>query len=145
MLYNKPMKSILALVVVLIIGFSIGSFTNTGNSLFNFLNKDKTNQLDLNTSAKEALADITANTQKQTGAVFDKQYLDTMIIMYEGSVTLSKIGTVASGRPELRSTAKTVSRDDAAVLEQLKKWRKEWFPENTTTTPTPTNPPFIKK
>ncbi len=76
--------------------------------------------------------------------MFDKQYLDTMIIMYEGSVALSKIGTVAGGHPELRTTAKTVSRDDAAVLAQLKKWRSEWFPETETNTTT-TNPPFIKK
>ncbi len=144
MLYNRFMKSILAWIIVLVIGFAIGSFTKNGTSFFSFLNKDKAPAQSLNASAKETLAGITANAQKQTGAVFDKQYLDTMIIMYEGSVALSKIGTVASGRPELRTTAKAVSRDDAVVLEQLKKWRKEWFPENTTTTPT-TNPPFIKK
>lgn len=138
------MKSILALVIVLIIGFSIGSFTNTGDSLFGFLGKGKLTQEDINKSAKDALASVTASAQKQTGAVFDKQYLDTMIIMYEGSVALSKIGTVAGGRPELRATAKTVSKDDAATLEQLKKWRTEWFPENTTTG-TNTTPPFIKK
>ncbi len=138
------MKSILALVVVLIIGFAIGSFTNTGNSFFNFLNKDKVNSVDLNSSAKEALANITENAQKQTGAVFDKQYLDTMIIMYEGSVALSKIGTVAGGHPELRTTAKSVSRDDAAVLAQLKKWRSEWFPETAPDT-TSTKPPFVNK
>lgn len=39
--YNVPMKNIGILIVVLIIGFLIGSFTGYGSTLFSFLNKGK--------------------------------------------------------------------------------------------------------
>lgn len=138
------MKSIGTLAVVLIIGFAIGSFTGFGNSFFSFLGGSKT-VVDPLAQVKETISDITKSAQKETGAIFDKKYLDTMITMYEGSVALSKIGTVAGGRPELRSAAKTVSKDDAIMLEQLKKWRAEWYPEDTKDSSPTAKPPFIKE
>jgi uncharacterized protein (DUF305 family) len=140
------MKSIIALAIVLIIGYFIGSFTNKNESFTNIFNKDKNkiSQLDLLNNTKDLISQITSSAQKETGEIFDKQYLDAMITMYEGSVTLSKIGTVASGRPELRNTAKTVSKDDAITLAQLKKWRSEWYPEETKTPPATIKPSFVK-
>ena len=137
------MKSIGTLVLVLIVGFAIGSFTNAGN-MFSFLGGDKVPAQNLTSNTKDILNEITKTAQKQTGAVFDKQYLDAMITMYESSVALSKIGTVAGGHEEIRSIAKTVSKDDLATLNELKKLRKQWFPEDEKTETTPVKPSFIK-
>jgi predicted outer membrane protein len=149
------MKSILGLIIVLIIGFLIGSFTNKGEGMFSFLSsgmftKDSTVNLlktdELTKNAQDALSKVTQAAQKETGAVFDKKYLDAMITAYETSIALSKVATVASGQNEIRTLAKGVSKDDQAILLELKKMRSTYFPETPTsssTNPT-TKPPFVK-
>lgn len=147
------MKSIFGLFFVLILGFAIGSFTNKGSEVFSFLKSGVFSQIgktpivntdELTNNAEVALNKITESAQKETGAVFDKKYLDAMIVSYESSVALSKIGTVAGGHTEIRTIAKNVSKDDAVVLAQLKKWRGEWYPENVEPKTTK-EPPFVKK
>ncbi len=149
------MKSIIGLVVVLIIGFMIGSFTAKGGDMFSFLKsgmftKNSADSLmntdELTKNAKDALTKITESAQKETGAVFDKKYLDAMIAEYETSVALSKIATIASGHNEIRVLAKGVSKDDAVTLAELKKIRATYFPENpnSKTNPPATKPSFVK-
>lgn len=148
------MKSIFGLFFVLILGFAIGSFTNKGSEVFSFLKSGVfgqieknqiTNTDELTLNAREALNKITESAQKETGVVFDKKYLDAMIVSYESSVALSKVATIASGHNEIRTLAKGVSKDDAAVLAQLKKWRAEWYPENIQNEKNSKEPPFVKK
>jgi len=141
------MKSLILIVFVLIIGFIIGSFTGYGESLFSFLNKPRSRDAieeNLTQKVKDSINRITVSAQKETGAIFDKQYLDAMITMYEGSVALSKIGTIAGGHPELRTVAKTVSKEDAEVLVKLKKWRAEWYPEEKISETPTIKPTFVK-
>ena len=147
------MKNIFTIIIVLIIGFAIGGFTQNGSKMFSFMNKDKfsiddkkINNLNdqLLNSTKEIMTEIQTSAQKESGAIFDKRYLDSMIAMYEATSTMSKVGTVAGGHPELRSIAKSVSKDDTATLVELKKLRDTWYPENKEVSEVK-NPPFIKK
>lgn len=142
------MKSILGLIVVLIIGFIIGNFTAKGGNIFSFVksgmfNKNNTEDTSLINEAKDSLDEVIKSAQKETGAVFDKKYLDAMITAYESSVTLSKIGTVAGGQNEIRTLAKSISKDDAVTLTELKKIRDKYYPEDKTTSTT-TKPDFVK-
>lgn len=142
------MKSIFALFIVLIIGFLIGSFTANGGNMFSFLNsgmftKNSTADAGLITEVKNSLDDVIKSAQQETGAVFDKKYLDAMIAAYESSVTLSKIGTVAGGQNDVRTIAKTISKDDSVTLAELKKLRDKYYPEEKPTTTTP-KPNFVK-
>lgn len=142
------MKSILGLIVVLIIGFMIGNFTAKGGNMFSFLKsgmftQNKNTDLQLINEAKSSLDDVIKSAQKETGAVFDKKYLDAMITAYESSVALSKIGTVAGGQNDIRTIAKTISKDDTATLNELKRIRDKYYPENKPTTNNP-KPNFVK-
>jgi len=140
------MKSILTLFIILIIGYLIGIFTKQNGDIFSIFKNNNKSQIDIIKNTKDSIDQITKSAQKETGEIFDKQYLDAMITMYEGSVALSKLGTVAGGRAELRTVAREVSKEDAETLAQLKKWRSEWYPENTKNeTPLTTNKPsFVK-
>lgn len=148
------MKSIFGLFFVLILGFAIGSFTNKGSEIFSFVKSGVFGQFgknqivntdELTINAREALNKVTESAQKETGAIFDKKYLDAMIVSYESSVALSKVATIASGHSEIRTLAKGVSKDDATILAQLKKWRAEWYPEVVEPVQSPKDPPFVKK
>lgn len=134
------MKNIFLIIVVLIIGFSIGGFSQTGSKIFSFLGNGNT-PTNINEAINKQIDNIKTASQNESGKVFDKEYLDSMILMYEGTATISKIGTVAAGHPELRNIAKIVSKDDAAILTELKKMRNNWYPvENTQAT----KPIFVK-
>jgi uncharacterized protein (DUF305 family) len=153
------MKQIAMLIVVLIIGFSIGNFSTRGSGMFGFLNngifskdsKNKLNSVTTNTteSAKDILSKITDEARQETGPAFSKKYLDAMIVAYESSVNLSKIGSATSEKSELRTLAKTIAKEDAITLAKLKEMRDKWYPEtkiNTSvqTTKQESKPPFVK-
>lgn len=151
------MKQIAMLIVVLLIGFSIGSFSKKGGSMFGFLNggvfsKNTSSKItdqakSVTESAKDILTKITDEARQETGPAFSKKYLDAMIIAYESSVNLSKIGSATSERSELRTLAKTIAKEDAITLAKLKDMRDKWYPETKIQTVEPDTkpkPPFIK-
>ncbi len=134
------MKNIFLIIVVLVIGFAIGGFTQSGNKLFSFLGNTD-NPVNINEAINKQVAGIKTAAQNESGKVFDKEYLDSMILLYEGTSTISKVGTVAAGHPELRSIAKVVNKDDAQILIELKKMRDNWYPADTAPK---TKPSFVK-
>lgn len=151
------MKQIAMLIVVLIIGFGIGNFSKNGGGIFQFLNggvfsKNATTKINEETksvteSAKDILGKVADEARQETGPAFSKKYLDAMIIAYESSVNLSKIGSATSEKSELRTLAKTIAKEDAITLAKLKEMRDKWYPETTnktTETAPKIKPPFIK-
>lgn len=143
------MKNLIILILILAIGFFTGFFTKKNFSFLQNIKFHKVSQEELisnlTNQANDALDGIVTSVQKETGPIFDKQYLDAMIVSYESSVALSKVGKTVGSNDEIRNLATNVAKDDAVVLAQLKQWRNEWYPETTPTKDDVKNPPFIKK
>ena len=60
-------------------------------------------------------------------ADYEKRFIDLMIPHHEGAIQSAKHALEHSNRPELKEMAKQAIEDQGKEIEQLKKWRKEWY------------------
>ncbi len=137
------MKIFLAVLLILVIGFSLGSFSSTSN-LLSFLNKDAVKIEKLNEQAKDAWQEMTDIAKKESGVVFDMQYLDAMITMYEASTKLSSLGSNI-GTNDVKDIAKSIADEDTAKLNELKKLKAELEKQLEAESKEKQKPPFIKE
>ncbi|MBL9085468.1 MAG: DUF305 domain-containing protein [Planctomycetales bacterium] len=61
------------------------------------------------------------------GPEFDKRFLDMMIPHHEGAIIAAKQVLAESDRPELKEAAQKMIEAQQAEVEQLKRWRAEWY------------------
>ena len=67
---------------------------------------------------------------KQLGAKdpnYEKRFIDMMIPHHEGALLAAKHALVNANRPELKEMAQKVIDAQQKEIEQLKKWRQEWY------------------
>lgn len=67
---------------------------------------------------------------KQLGSTdpnYEMRFIDMMIPHHEGAVLAAKNALVNANRPELKEMAQKVIDAQQKEIEQLKKWRQEWY------------------
>jgi uncharacterized protein (DUF305 family) len=60
---------------------------------------------------------------------FDLQFIDQMTPHHEGALMSSEHMISNSERPELRQLYENIQRSQSEQIEQMKEWRKEWYPD----------------
>lgn len=60
---------------------------------------------------------------------FDLQFIDQMIPHHEGALMSSEHMISDSERPELRQLYENIQKSQSEQIEQMKEWRKEWYPD----------------
>ena len=60
---------------------------------------------------------------------FDLQFIDQMIPHHEGALMSSEHMISNSERPELRQLYENIQKSQSEQIEQMKEWRKEWYPD----------------
>ena len=58
---------------------------------------------------------------------FEKRFIDLMIPHHEGAIIMAKQALKEANRPELKEMAEKVIKEQEKEIEQLKKWRQEWY------------------
>lgn len=58
---------------------------------------------------------------------FDLQFIDSMIHHHEGALKMSEMIIPKTQRPELKSFAERIIVDQKKEIEQMKRWRDEWY------------------
>ena len=58
---------------------------------------------------------------------FDRRFIDMMIPHHEGAIIAAKQVLAESDRPELKEAAQKMIEAQQAEVEQLKRWRAEWY------------------
>ena len=58
---------------------------------------------------------------------FEKRFIDMMIPHHEGAIMSAKRVLAESNRTELKQMAEKAIKDQQKEIEQLKKWRQEWY------------------
>lgn len=58
---------------------------------------------------------------------YDLQFIDTMIVHHQGAVKMAQMVLGKTQRPELKTFAQKIIDDQTKEIEQLKKWRDEWY------------------
>ena len=65
----------------------------------------------------------------EEGKPFDLQFIDRMIPHHEGALMCSEHMISNSKHPELRELYENIQKSQSEQIEQMKEWRKEWYPD----------------
>ena len=60
-------------------------------------------------------------------ANYEKRFIDMMIPHHEGAVMMAEHALEHSDKPELKKMAKQMIDSQQKEIDQLRKWRKEWY------------------
>ncbi|QDT52766.1 hypothetical protein Pan44_07780 [Caulifigura coniformis] len=58
---------------------------------------------------------------------FEKRFIDLMIPHHEGAVVMAQQALKEANRPELKKMAEEIIAAQEKEIEQLKKWRRDWY------------------
>lgn len=66
------------------------------------------------------------------GAAFDQAFIDAMVPHHEGAIEMAKAAKEAGlSQPDLVKVADDILRTQQGEIEQMKKWRADWFGSST--------------
>ena len=65
----------------------------------------------------------------EEGKPFDLQFIDKMIPHHEGALMSSEHMISNSKHPELRELYENIQKSQSEQIEQMKEWRKAWYPD----------------
>lgn len=63
----------------------------------------------------------------KTPAVIDRHFIEQMTPHHEDAITMAELALEKSKRQEIRNLATDIKRTQAAEIEQMRKWYKDWF------------------
>ena len=60
---------------------------------------------------------------------FDKAFIDTMIPHHQSAIEMAQVALEKSDNPKIKELAKNIISAQQREIEQMKQWRKEWYPK----------------
>ncbi len=70
-----------------------------------------------------------SNTSMSANAPFDAMFIDGMIGHHLGAIDMANDALKKAQRPEIKSLAGNIIKAQAAEIQQMRDWRKAWFPD----------------
>ncbi len=61
-------------------------------------------------------------------APFDATFIDGMIVHHQGAITMAQQALKEGQHPELKQLAEAIVKAQQAEIDQMKQWRKAWYP-----------------
>lgn len=68
-----------------------------------------------------------SKTGTEESTMGDEEFLDNAIPHHEGAVVMAQSALTNSDRPEIREFANAVITGESASIDQLYKWRRDWY------------------
>jgi uncharacterized protein (DUF305 family) len=62
-------------------------------------------------------------------ALFDAQFIDSMVMHHQGAIDMAKQAQAEAQRPEIKNMAEDIIRTQQAEIDQMKQWRTAWYPD----------------
>lgn len=69
----------------------------------------------------------------KSDAEYDSRFIDMMIPHHEGAVMMARDALKNAKHQELKDMAAKMMKDQQKEIEQLKKWRQEWYGQTSAT------------
>ena len=60
---------------------------------------------------------------------FDRAFIDAMIPHHQSAIEMAKVAYEKSENPRIKKLAENIVSAQQAEIEQMKRWREQWFPE----------------
>jgi uncharacterized protein (DUF305 family) len=61
---------------------------------------------------------------------FDKAFIDAMVPHHQGAIEMAQVASKKSEDPRIRELAGNIIVAQKQEIEQMKQWRKEWYPQD---------------
>lgn len=120
------MKHAITTILVLVIGFAIGSYLNQKN--INPLTKVKGAYETMHSMTNEDMMDsMTSGLKDKVGNDFDKAFINAMITHHEGAVAMARLAMFASGHKEIRELSQKIIETQSKEISDMRAWHKAWF------------------
>jgi uncharacterized protein (DUF305 family) len=60
---------------------------------------------------------------------FDKAFIDAMIPHHQSAIEMAQVASEKSKNPQIKELAGNIISAQQTEIEQMKQWRKEWYPQ----------------
>jgi uncharacterized protein (DUF305 family) len=60
---------------------------------------------------------------------FDKEFIDAMIPHHQSAIDMAQVALEKSENPKIKELAENIISAQKREIEQMKQWRKEWYPQ----------------
>lgn len=61
---------------------------------------------------------------------FDRAFIDAMIPHHRSAIEMARVAREQTENPRIRRLAEDIIREQQREIEQMQRWREEWYPEN---------------
>jgi uncharacterized protein (DUF305 family) len=61
---------------------------------------------------------------------FDKAFIDAIIPHHQSAIEMAEVASEKSKNPQIRELAENIISAQQMEIEQMKQWRKQWYPED---------------
>jgi uncharacterized protein (DUF305 family) len=61
---------------------------------------------------------------------FDRAFIDAMIPHHQSAIEMAKVAYEKSENPRIKKLAENIVSAQQAEIEQMKRWREQWYPES---------------
>lgn len=77
-------------------------------------------------SSEMSMTEMTASLQDKTGDGYDKAFIEHMINHHDSAVKMAELSAENAKHDEIKMLSDEIVRNQAAEIEQMKQWQKEW-------------------
>lgn len=110
-------------LVALVIGFSAG-FLFTGNRETAPVN---TLQMSDRSMMSDTMSGMMARLESQTGAGFDRAFIEEMIVHHEAAVDMAELALEYAERQEITDLATEIIAAQTSEINKMRSWLEAWF------------------
>ena len=65
----------------------------------------------------------------EDGKYSDEAFIDAMVPHHQGAIEMAEVAHEESEIPEIKEPAENIVSAQKREIEQMKQWRKEWYPQ----------------
>lgn len=118
---------ILSVLLALVVGVLIGRGLSNNRMNMNSMHKMSDGTMMKNHDMQAMMHDMNASLQGKTGDVFDKAFLEEMIVHHQGAVDMAQEVLKVSKRPELINLANEIITAQEKEISMMQGWLDTWF------------------
>ena len=65
----------------------------------------------------------------QSNAPYDALFIDSMIMHHQGAIDMANQALKQATKPEIKTLAENIVKDQQTEIKQMQEWRKAWYPD----------------
>jgi hypothetical protein len=125
----KEKTSAVFLIGAVLIGIGVGyvlGAASGADSMHQMPDGSMMNNDHAHSAMEDAMHDMTGALEGKTGAAFDQEFLEQMIVHHVGAVDMAEMVQRQSGNAELKAFAQAIDVAQTAEIAQMRAWQTEW-------------------